>query len=446
MKDSFAQERTPGSAAESGGAGNSAARGEEARRRQIPIYARNNDIRSEFERDYTRLLHCQAFRRLKHKTQVFFAPKNDHTCTRMEHVLHVESVAGTIARYLGLNDSLTSAIAIGHDIGHPPFGHHGEDCLNRILQEDGEQENGGKSAGGKKFWHERNSLFFADYIETLPDPQGNEKPLNLTYAVRDGLICHCGEIDQQGIRPRTEAGGLYRIKKPGSVQPYTWEGCVVKTADKIAYLGRDLEDARLYRILDIKAHRRLKEITGDCLRRTGKNGAGKTTVNTTVLINDLIVDLCRQSSPQDGLCFSPEYFQFVLELKKFSFQYIYSHWRLLEFQNYAAGILRTIWHTLLKAYPFVKSGRAQQVLQPYPNLCGTFTEWLEKYTAYVPHVPGRPAAEDRARGKQDAGTTGNRRPVFDIADGRSYRKCVIEYISGMTDLFAIQVFGEIISF
>ena len=125
MKDSFAQERTPGSAAESGGAGNSAARGEEARRRQIPIYARNNDIRSEFERDYTRLLHCQAFRRLKHKTQVFFAPKNDHTCTRMEHVLHVESVAGTIARYLGLNDSLTSAIAIGHDIGHPPFGHHG---------------------------------------------------------------------------------------------------------------------------------------------------------------------------------------------------------------------------------------------------------------------------------------------------------------------------------
>ena len=191
-------------------------------KRETEIYARNNDIRSEFERDYTRLLHCQAYRRLKHKTQVFFAPHNDHICTRMEHVSHVASVSSTIAKYLGLNDTLTSTIAIGHDIGHAPFGHHGEDCLNNLL----EQKKGANAP--KKFWHERNSLFFADYIETLQDPNGIEQPLNLTYAVRDGLICHCGEIDQQGIKPRKEAIDLYSMKRPGFIQPFTWEGCVVK--------------------------------------------------------------------------------------------------------------------------------------------------------------------------------------------------------------------------
>ena len=96
-------------------------------KREHEIYDRGNSIRSDFDRDYTRLLHCQAYSRLKHKTQVFYSPHNDHVCTRMEHVLHVASVASTIAKYLGLNQELTSAIAIGHDIGHAPFGHTGED-------------------------------------------------------------------------------------------------------------------------------------------------------------------------------------------------------------------------------------------------------------------------------------------------------------------------------
>ena len=291
-------------------------------KRETDIYARNNDIRSEFERDYTRLLHCQAYRRLKHKTQVFFAPHNDHICTRMEHVSHVASVSSTIAKYLGLNDTLTSTIAIGHDIGHAPFGHHGEDCLNNLL----EQKEGANAP--KKFWHERNSLFFADYIETLQDPNGIEQPLNLTYAVRDGLICHCGEIDQQGIKPRKEAIDLYSMKRPGFIQPYTWEGCVVKIADKIAYLGRDIEDARAYHILDMASYRVLREIVGSTLgfERKGAHAlrSGKA-INTTVLINDLIVDLCEQSSIEKGLCFSDEYFKFILEIKKFNFAYIYNH-------------------------------------------------------------------------------------------------------------------------
>ena len=273
----------------------------DAIKREVQIYGRNNDFRSDFERDYTRLLHSQAFRRLKHKTQVFYTPHNDHICTRMEHVMHVASVATTISKYLGLNEQLANAIGMGHDIGHAPFGHHGEDCLNRLL----EQKEGTNAP--KKFWHERNSVFFADYIETLPDPNGIEQPLNLTYAVRDGLICHCGEIDQQAIKPRDEAIDLYSIKRPGLIQPFTWEGAVVKVADKIAYLGRDLEDARAYHILDMASYRQLREIVGSTLGFEKKGAhalrSGKA-VNTTTLINDMIVDLCQQSSPEKGLCFS----------------------------------------------------------------------------------------------------------------------------------------------
>ncbi|MBR1640377.1 MAG: dNTP triphosphohydrolase [Treponema sp.] len=411
---------------------------EQANTREIPLYGRNNDIRTEFERDYTRILHCQAYRRLKHKTQVFFAPHNDHICTRMEHVMHVASVASTISKYMGLNEQLASAIAMGHDIGHAPFGHHGENCLNSLL----EQKEGHNAP--KKFWHERNSLFFADFIETLQDPNGVEQPLNLTYAVRDGLICHCGEIDQQGIRPREEAIDLYSMKRPGFIQPYTWEGCVVKVADKIAYLGRDIEDARAYHILDMTSYRQLREIVGSTLGFEHKGAhalrSGKA-VNTTVLINDLIVDLCEQSTPEKGLCFSDEYFRFILELKKFNFAHIYNHWRLSEFAIYAENVIGTIFRTLQRAKPYAESGRIAHALRTYPTLFATFEDWLIKYTAYQPFIPERHSYVDKKQILKY-----NTRVVFDVHDEESYTKCIIEYISGMTDQFAIKVYEEIISF
>ena len=398
---------------------------QQAIQRQHELYSRNNDIRTEFERDYTRLLHCEAFRRLKHKTQVFFAPKNDHICTRMEHVFHVASVASTISKYLGLNEQLASAIAIGHDIGHAPFGHFGEDCLNKLLpQKPGEN-------APKRFWHERNSLFFADYIETLQDPEGRAKNLDLTYAVRDGIVCHCGEVDESGIRPRSQAMPLYDIKKAGSVQPYTWEGCVVKLSDKIAYLGRDIEDARRYHILDMGAYRQLKEIVGECFgfsaTKTGK------TVNTTVLINDLIVDLCQQSSPEAGLVFSPAYFKFMKKLKSFNFANIYNHWRLQEFEHYATVIIHTIYRLLCQTQPFVPSQKVGFCLKQYPLLSATFEDWLIKYTSYN--------LEKRANIKFDS-----IQPVFDLSQPDSFNKCIIEFISGMTDQFAITIHEEIISF
>ncbi len=393
------------------------------------LYDRGNSIRSEFERDYTRLLHSLAFRRLKHKTQVFYAPQNDHICTRMEHVSHVASVSTTIAKYLGLNTELTEAIAIGHDIGHAPFGHTGEDILNSLVsfQTDGQN-------APKKFWHERNSLFFADFIETLADPEGFERNLDLTYAVRDGLICHCGEIDQQGLKPRDNALNLYDIKRPGITAPYTWEGCIVKVSDKIAFLGRDIEDARTYHILDMASYRQLREIVASTLgfgneadsRRSGR------AVNTTVLINDMIVNLCEQSSPEKGICFSNAYFNFIKELKRFSFANIYNNWRLIEFQNYAREILGCIYRTLMSTQIYAKNKRLEQCLKYNPKLSKTFVDWVIKYTNY-----------DNARKKILKYET---KPVFDIEDEESWEKCVIEYISGMTDQYAISVFEEIISF
>ena len=398
---------------------------QQAIQRQHQLYSRNNDIRTEFERDYTRVLHCEAFRRLKHKTQVFFAPRNDHICTRMEHVFHVASVASTIAKHLGLHEQLAAAIALGHDIGHAPFGHFGEECLNKLLpQKPGEN-------APKRFWHERNSLFFADYIETLQDPEGRAKNLDLTYAVRDGIVCHCGEVDESGIRPRSQAIPLYDIKKAGSVQPYTWEGCVVKLSDKIAYLGRDIEDARRYHILDMGAYRQLREIVGECFgfsaTKTGK------TVNTTVLINDLIVDLCQQSSPEAGLIFSPAYFKFMKKLKSFNFANIYNHWRLQEFEHYATVIIHTIYRLLCQTQPFVPSQKVGFCLKQYPLLSATFEDWLVKYTSYN--------LEKRANIKFDS-----IQPVFDLSQPDSFNKCIIEFISGMTDQFAITIHEEIISF
>ena len=172
--------------------------------RETEIYKRDKDIRSEFERDYTRIIHSNAFRRLKHKTQVFYSPENDHICTRIEHVLYVESVSYTIAKYLGLNTELTRAIATGHDLGHSPFGHEGERILSEIAKKD----------IGESFWHEKNGLDYVQKIELLEDYNQNKQNLNLTYAVRDGIISHCGEIDENRVKPREEFIDLNDYKTP----------------------------------------------------------------------------------------------------------------------------------------------------------------------------------------------------------------------------------------
>ena len=234
------------------------------------------------------------------------------------------------------------------------------------------------------------------------------------------------------------------MKRPGFTQPFTWEGCVVKIADKIAYLGRDIEDARAYHILDMSAYRQLREIVGSTLgfERKGAHAlrSGKA-VNTTTLINDLIVDLCEQSSPEKGLCFSDEYFKFILELKKFNFARIYNHWRLGEFAIYAENVIGTIFRTLQKTKLYAENGRVAQALQHYPKLCQTFEDWLIKYTSYRPFISEKHSFVDKK-----AILKYNTIPVFELHDDESFTKCIIEYISGMTDQFAIQIYEEIITF
>lgn len=150
------------------------------------------DVRSPYYRDTTAIIHSSPFRRLKHKTQVFFAPSNDHICTRMEHVLHVASIATTICRAMGLNDEMAWAIGVGHDLGHTPFGHIGEFILSDMMKE----------KGFVGFEHEVNSLRVVDFLSHL----------NLTYAVRDGIVSHCGEHFIRTLEPSHKITTLMQLK------------------------------------------------------------------------------------------------------------------------------------------------------------------------------------------------------------------------------------------
>ena len=376
-------------------------------KRENEIYKRPSDIRSEFERDYTRILHCNAFRRLKHKTQVFYSPEDDHICTRIEHVMHVESVSYTIAKYLGLNTELTKAIAMAHDLGHSPFGHEGERVLSEISQKD----------IGKKFWHERNGLEYVDKIELLEDYNKNQKNLNLTYAVRDGIVSHCGEIDENGLKPRDEYIDLDEYTEPNKYAPYTWEACVVKVADKISYLGRDIEDAISLGILDEKLEE-LYEIL-----------KSKQVINNTVIINHLVKDLCENSSIENGLCFSDETFKLIKEIKEFNYKNIYKATKISGTTRYFKILLHEIYYILKSAYNGKHTlENIQKMKEIHPEIFTRFEEWLSNYWQY---------------GRKE--TNYNER-LFDIENEKEYSQAIIYYISGMTDNFAIGTYNKIIRF
>lgn len=376
-------------------------------KREKEIYKREEDMRSEFERDYTRLLHCNAYRRLKHKTQVFFSPENDHICTRIEHVMHVESVSYTIAKYLGLNTELTKAIAAGHDIGHSPFGHAGEKILSEISKRD----------IGETFWHEKNGMEYVDKIELLEDMKKDKQNLNLTYAVRDGIISHCGEIDENGIKPREEYINLNEYIHPNQYAPYTWEGCVVKISDKISYLGRDIEDAIILGILDEKLEE-LYEIL-----------QSKEVINNTVIINHLVHDLCQNSSAENGLCFSNETFNLLKEIKAFNYKHIYLADRIKPSTRYFSIVLNEIYFTLKNIYDGENTlNNMEKIKKTYPEVISNFQLWLENYWSF----------KRKTSSKNDV--------IFDIRNEKDFCKAIIYYISGMTDNFAIDTYNKIIGF
>ena len=376
-------------------------------KRENIIYKRQNELRSEFERNYTRIIHCNAYRRLKHKTQVFFSPESDHICTRLEHVMHVESISYTIARYLGLNTELTKAIATAHDIGHSPFGHEGEKILSNIS----------KNEIGETFWHEKNGLDYVEKIELLEDLIKDKQNLNLTYAVRDGIISHCGEIDENTLKPREENINLDEYKTPNQYAPYTWEGCVVKIADKIAYLGRDIEDAISLGILD----ENLEELYNIL--------QSKQVINNTVIINQLIQDICMNSTPEKGLCFSEDMFNLIKEIKQFNYKYIYLSDRIKPARRYFYLVINEIFKTLKSAYDGENTiDKFEKMKKIYPDVFEGFEKWLSNYWNFKRDISY----------KNDI--------IFNIEDEKDFSRAIIYYIAGMTDNFAINEYNKIIGF
>ena len=380
--------------------------------RQSPLYKRNNDIRDEFERDYTRIIHSNSYRRLKHKTQVFFSPENDHICTRIEHVTHVESISYTIANYLGLNTELTKAISVSHDLGHSPFGHAGEKILSEISTRD----------LGTSFWHEKNGLDFVDFIELLEDDNRYKQNLNLTYSVRDGIISHCGEIDENSIKPRDEFVNLSEYVHPNQFAPYTWEGCVVKVSDKISYIGRDIEDAITLGILDNHLE--------DLYNLLNYNSSDKK-INNTIIINYLVSDLCENSSPEKGLCFSDDAYILMNKIKQFNYKNIYLSDRIKPSIRYFNIVINEIYNTLKNTFAGINTLKKLENIAKYcPKLYKSFSSFMHSY--------------------YDLGNRENlklhNKIIFRLENENDFYKCILYYISGMTDNFAIEVYNEIIGF
>lgn len=381
-------------------------------KRENKLYNDSTSLRSEFERDYTRILYSTAYRRLRHKTQVFFSPENDHICTRIEHVAYVESISYTIAKYLGLNTELTKAIATSHDLGHSPFGHQGEKILSKISERD----------LGKKFWHEQNGLNLVDNIELLEDREQNEHNMNLTYAVRDGIISHCGEVDQNSIRPREEYIDLKNYTKPNEYSPYTWEGCVVKIADKISYIGRDIEDAIKLEIIDKNNLNELYEIL---------NLSKEEKINNNLIINMLVSDLCKNSSLKNGLCFSKEAVSMMDKIKLFNYKNIYYNERMKPANRYFELVINELYNKLYELYAGNSTlKKLQEAKKIYPKFVGVFTKWIQKYWNFN--------EKDRSNLKNKI--------IFDINKKEDYCSAIIYYISGMTDKFAMDAYEEILRF
>ena len=290
------------------------------------------DIRPVFQRDRDRILHSKAFRRLKNKTQVFLTPKGDHYRTRMSHTLEVSQNARTIAKALRLNEDLVEAIALGHDLGHTPFGHAGERVLDKLTK--------------GQFRHNEQSVRIVESLEK--DGEG----LNLTWEVRDGILNH--EIE---------------------LRPATLEGRVVRLSDKIAYLNADFDDAIRAQLLsedDIPLELR-KELGYD----------------TKTRLDHMIHDIIINSMGQDDIRMSPETDQAFWELRKFMFTNLYTN-------------------------PIAKSEevKAEAMLE----------ELYFHYMDEPEHLPEK--------------------MIRSIEEGEEKSRVVCDYISGMTDQYAIDKFHE----
>jgi dGTPase len=230
----------------------------------------DSPLRTPFQRDRDRIVHSKSFRRLKHKTQVFVAPEGDHYRTRLTHTLEACGIARTVARALGLNEDLTEAIGLGHDLGHPPFGHAGEETLDAALRE----------RCGTGFKHNEHSLRVVDVLER------DGKGLNLTSPVRDGILNHTG-----GTKPATP------------------EGRIVKLVDRVAYINHDIDDALRAGIL------RPADLPTAEIELLGPTGSKR--------VDTLVRDIVARSREQGDIAQGEEIGGAMLRLRKFMFERVY---------------------------------------------------------------------------------------------------------------------------
>ncbi len=243
-----------------------AAFSDQSKGRLVPEELQENDVRTCYQRDIDRIVHSKAFRRLMHKTQVFLRPEGDHYRTRMTHTLEVTRISRTVSHTLGLNTDLAEAIAMGHDLGHTPFGHAGEEALSNCL--------------GKPFRHNEQSLRVVDELEK------NGQGLNLTYEVRMGILGHTGNY-----------------------VPETLEGQIVRLADRFAYVNHDIDDAVRAGIL---SDDHIPVAVSDVL------GHGY-----SQRLNTLITDLILTSREAGKICQTPAVERALLDLRSFMFEKVY---------------------------------------------------------------------------------------------------------------------------
>jgi len=276
-----------------------AIRSKDGVRRSISVP--DTDYRQSFSIDTDRILHSLAYTRYIDKTQVFYLVSNDHITHRVLHVQLVSKIARTIGRFLGLNPDLIEAIALGHDIGHTPFGHDGERFLSRLCLE----------SGIGHFHHNLQSVQFLDKVER------RGAGWNLCLQTLDGILCHDGEVHDRALLPdrdktfATLEKEIDRKKKDGKARviPMSLEGCVVRLADTVAYIGRDIEDAIRLNLI------KRRDLPAQCCRILGETNGE--------IVYTLVTDIIHHSYQQPHVGFSREISEALFRLKQFNLERIY---------------------------------------------------------------------------------------------------------------------------
>ncbi len=285
------------------------------------------DIRGEYFKDSDKIIYSKSYLRYMDKTQVFPNKENDHISRRMSHVQMVSKIARTIGRALGANEDLIEAIALGHDLGHVPYGHFGENILNEISQENNEGV----------FMHNVQS------VRNLMNLEHNGQGLNLTIQVLDGILCHNGELILDKYYPQKKTKEIFLSDYKASYQskeniiklrPMTIEGCIVRISDVISYLGKDIEDAIMLGILN------KEEIPKSITEILGKSNSN--------IINTIVNDIIKESIDKPYITMSPKINQAIEQLKTFNYTHIYNKSITETEKKQCKEMFKTIFYTNLE--------------------------------------------------------------------------------------------------